>query len=105
MALVKVLVANLFAGANFQKLEVGKVYEVDDNFVLIDTPGLFGFKEQFNADINAMEKYKDITRKYVSEAHLVLYVMNSTNPIKDSHKDAAHRFRVEPFRRSGRRGG
>ena len=64
-----------------------KVYEVDDNFVLIDTPGLFGFKEQFNADINAMEKYKDITRKYVSAAHLVLYVMNSTNPIKDSHKD------------------
>ena len=64
-----------------------KVYEIDDNFVLIDTPGLFGFKEQFNADINAMEKYKDITRKYVSEAHLVLYVMNSTNPIKDSHKD------------------
>ncbi|MCH4874765.1 LeoA/HP0731 family dynamin-like GTPase [Pseudomonas sp. TMW22091] len=64
-----------------------KVYEVDDNFVLIDTPGLFGFKEQYNADINAMEKYKDITRKYVSEAHLVLYVMNSTNPIKDSHKD------------------
>ncbi|MBV7480293.1 LeoA/HP0731 family dynamin-like GTPase [Pseudomonas sp. PDM31] len=64
-----------------------KVYEVDENFVLIDTPGLFGFKEQFNADINSMEKYKDITRKYVSEAHLVLYVMNSTNPIKDSHKD------------------
>lgn len=64
-----------------------KVYEVADNFVLIDTPGLFGFKEQFNADLQAMEKYKDITRKYVSEAHLVLYVMNSTNPIKDSHKD------------------
>ncbi|MBI6819198.1 LeoA/HP0731 family dynamin-like GTPase [Pseudomonas syringae] len=64
-----------------------KVYEVDDNFVLIDTPGLFGFKEQYNADIDAVEKYKDITRKYVSEAHLVLYVMNSTNPIKDSHKD------------------
>lgn len=64
-----------------------KVYVVDDNFVLIDTPGLFGFKEQFNADINAMEKYKDITHKFVSEAHLVLYVMNSTNPIKDSHKD------------------
>lgn len=30
MALVKVLVANLFAGANFQKLEVGQSYEVDD---------------------------------------------------------------------------
>lgn len=34
-----------------------------------------------------MEKYKDITQKYVSEAHLVLYVMNSVNPIKESHKD------------------
>lgn len=64
-----------------------KIYDVDNNFVLIDTPGLFGFKEQYNPDIDAMEKYKDITRKYVSEAHLVLYVMNSTNPIKDSHKD------------------
>lgn len=67
-----------------------KVYEVGDDFVLIDTPGLFGFKEQYNADTRAIEKYKDITRKYVSEAHLVLYVMNSTNPIKDSHKAELH---------------
>ncbi|WP_223537636.1 LeoA/HP0731 family dynamin-like GTPase [Pseudomonas sp. GL-B-16] len=64
-----------------------KVYEVDEDFVLIDTPGLFGFKEQENAETHAIEKYKDITRKYVSESHLVLYVMNSTNPIKESHKD------------------
>lgn len=64
-----------------------KVYEVDEDFVLIDTPGLFGFKEQMNAETHAIEKYKDITKKYVSEAHLVLYVMNSTNPIKESHKE------------------
>lgn len=63
------------------------VYEVGNEIELIDTPGLFGFKEKFNSDINAIEKYKDITEKYVSEAHLVLYVMNSVNPIKDSHKD------------------
>lgn len=31
MALVKVLVANLFAGASLQKLEAGKVYDVDDS--------------------------------------------------------------------------
>ncbi|AXU94242.1 hypothetical protein CI789_02760 [Erwinia persicina] len=31
MALVKVLVSNLFAGASFQKLEAGQVYEVDDS--------------------------------------------------------------------------
>lgn len=64
-----------------------KVYEVGDDFVLIDTPGLFGFKEQENAETHEIEKYKDITRKHVSEAHLVLYVMNSTNPIKESHKE------------------
>ena len=30
MALVKILVKNLFAGASFQKLEAGQVYEVDE---------------------------------------------------------------------------
>ena len=67
-----------------------KVSQVGSDFELIDTPGLFGFKEKFNADINAVEKYKDITRKYVSEAHLVLYVMGSANPIKASHQDDLH---------------
>lgn len=59
------------------------VYDVGSDFVLIDTPGLFGFKE----DSDSKEKYKDMTKKYVSEAHLILYVMNSTNPIKESHKE------------------
>ncbi|MEB5705852.1 LeoA/HP0731 family dynamin-like GTPase [Pantoea anthophila] len=63
-----------------------KVYDVGSDFVLIDTPGLFGFKEQFNEDTRAVEKYKDMTKKYISEANLILYVMNSTNPIKESHK-------------------
>lgn len=64
-----------------------KVYEVGEEFVLVDTPGLYGFKEQTNAETHSIEKYKDITKKHVSDAHLVLYVMNSTNPIKDSHQD------------------
>lgn len=61
------------------------IYHLDD-IDLVDTPGLFGFKEK---NINAVdiEKYKDITKKYVSEADLILYVMNSINPIKESHKD------------------
>lgn len=63
------------------------IYNVSDDLQLIDTPGLFGFKEKISADTAEIEKYKDITKKYVSEAHLVLYVMNSTNPIKESHKD------------------
>ena len=53
-----------------------------DDFELIDTPGLFGFKETSNK-----EKYMDITKKYISEANLLLYVMNPNNPIKESHKD------------------
>lgn len=63
-----------------------RVFELDD-VTLIDTPGLFGFKEQKNINTGEIEKYKDITKKYVSEAHLILYVMNSTNPIKESHKE------------------
>jgi GTPase SAR1 family protein len=61
------------------------IYEIDDDLTLIDTPGLFGYKEKFNADTGEQEKYKEITRKYVSAAHLVLYVMNSTNSLKESH--------------------
>ncbi len=64
-----------------------KIYTVDSNCELIDTPGLFGFKEKLNATSAQIEQYKDITKKYISEAHLVLYVMNSTNPIKASHID------------------
>ena len=64
-----------------------RLYDVGEDFMLIDTPGLFGFKEQVNDETHSIEKYKDITKKYVSEAHLVLYVMNSTNPIKESHKE------------------
>jgi GTP-binding protein EngB required for normal cell division len=64
-----------------------KVYHVGNDVELIDTPGLFGFKEQLNDDTHTIEKYKDITKKYISEAHLILYVMDSTNPIKESHED------------------
>ncbi|WP_373470780.1 LeoA/HP0731 family dynamin-like GTPase [Carnobacterium alterfunditum] len=53
-----------------------------DDFEIIDTPGLFGFKETASK-----EKYWDITKKYVSEANILLYVMNPNNPIKESHKD------------------
>ena len=67
-----------------------QIYQVDDDCVLIDTPGLFGFKEKFNDETHSLELYKDITKKYVSEAHLVLYVMNSTNPIKASHQEDLH---------------
>ncbi|RKV58207.1 LeoA/HP0731 family dynamin-like GTPase [Helicobacter pylori] len=63
-----------------------KIYNIDDEMELVDTPGLFGFKEKIT-DSGKIERYKDITKKYVSEAHLILYALNPSNPIKDSHKD------------------
>ncbi len=63
-----------------------KIYDIDDEMELVDTPGLFGFKEKIT-DSGKIERYKDITKKYVSEAHLILYALNPSNPIKESHKD------------------
>ncbi len=62
------------------------IYNIDDEIELVDTPGLFGFKEKEH-DSGTIERYKDITKKYISEAHLILYTLNPSNPIKESHKD------------------
>lgn len=54
---------------------------------IVDTPGLFGDKQR---SINGQQLlYSDITRHYISEAHLILYVVDATNPLKDSHFDIA----------------
>ncbi|EMG88980.1 LeoA/HP0731 family dynamin-like GTPase [Helicobacter pylori] len=63
-----------------------KIYHIDDEIELVDTPGLFGFKVKTH-DSGKTERYKDITKKYISEAHLILYALNPSNPIKESHKD------------------
>ncbi|MGN8511845.1 LeoA/HP0731 family dynamin-like GTPase [Helicobacter pylori] len=63
-----------------------KIYNIDDEIELVDTPGLFGFEKKEH-DNGKIERYKDITKKYVSEAHLILYALNPSNPIKESHKD------------------
>ncbi len=63
-----------------------KIYNIDNEIELVDTPGLFGFEKKEH-DSGTIERYKDITKKYVSEAHLILYALNPSNPIKESHKD------------------
>ncbi|MDU9792961.1 LeoA/HP0731 family dynamin-like GTPase [Helicobacter pylori] len=63
-----------------------KIYDIDNEIELVDTPGLFGFKAKEH-DSGKIERYKDITKKYISEAHLILYALNPSNPIKESHKD------------------
>ncbi len=63
-----------------------KIYDIDNEMELVDTPGLYGFKQKKH-DSGKIERYKDITKKYISEDHLILYALNPSNPIKESHKD------------------
>ena len=64
------------------------IYEPDEAKMpcrMVDTPGLFGTKEK---DVAGKLKYfDDITRRYFDEAPVLLYVVESKNPIKDSHKE------------------
>ncbi len=72
--------------AHQESSDAVKIYDIDNEMDLVDTPGLFRFKEKEH-DSGKIERYKDITKKYVSEAHLILYALNPSNPIKESHKD------------------
>ncbi|WRC90434.1 50S ribosome-binding GTPase [Helicobacter pylori] len=72
--------------AHQESSDAVKIYDIDNEMELVDTPGLYGFKAKEH-DSGKIERYKDITKKYVSEAHLILYALNPSNPIKDSHKD------------------
>lgn len=56
---------------------------IDKNYVIVDTPGLFGTKEREVDGTNM--KYSDITRKCISNANLLIYVCDAVNPIKESH--------------------
>ena len=55
------------------------------NVRIIDTPGLFGDKEK--STDKGVIKFEKETKDYISQAHLILYVVEAVNPIKDSHKD------------------
>jgi len=55
------------------------------SFEFVDTPGLFGTKEKEIDGCNT--KFSDITTKYISEAHIIMYVCNAVVPLIDSHKE------------------
>ena len=54
---------------------------------IVDTPGLFGDKERTVNDEHVM--YEDLTKRYISEAHVIFYVVDATNPLKESHSAIA----------------
>lgn len=53
---------------------------------IVDTPGLFGDKIGSDENGGCISLSKK-TKKYISEANLILYVVTAKNPIKDSHKE------------------
>lgn len=52
---------------------------------IVDTPGLFGEKVG-NDDNGEKIVFSEITKKYISEANVILYVVPAKNPIKESHQ-------------------
>lgn len=59
---------------------------LQDRCEIVDTPGLFGDKEK-TTESGSLVQYGDITKNYISEAHLIFYVVDATNPLKESHRD------------------
>ncbi len=54
-----------------------------EGFEFVDTPGLFGKKEK---EIDGkMVRFSEITEKYLSESHLILFICDAVNPLKESH--------------------
>jgi hypothetical protein len=68
------------------ELAIYKPNHLPEKCEIVDTPGLFGDKQQVDGRGNVIQ-YSDITRKYISEAHLIFYVVDAVNPLKESHKD------------------
>lgn len=52
---------------------------------MVDTPGLFG--EKGKEMEGGFRRFEEITHGYLKEAHVILYVVESENPLKNSHKE------------------
>ena len=68
------------------ELEFYRPVGLEQGYEIVDTPGLFGSKEKENDGQKI--KYSEITEKYISEAHILIYICNACNPLKESHKNA-----------------
>ena len=71
------------------ELSIYHIESLGNNYEIVDTPGLFGTKEKEVDGENI--RFSEITERYISEAHIVIYVTDSINTLKDSHKDIIKR--------------
>lgn len=68
------------------QLEIYTPSSLPDKCQIVDTPGLFGDKEKDDEDGGKVQ-FSDITKKYIDQANIILYVVDAKNPLKNSHKE------------------
>jgi len=71
------------------ELKVYRPEGLKKGFEIVDTPGLFGSKEK-EVD-GKIIKFSEITERYISEAHIILYVCDAVTPLKESHAEIIRR--------------
>ncbi|MDC9821147.1 dynamin family protein [Pectobacterium polonicum] len=78
---------NISMDESSDRLSIYKPEGLPGQCEIVDTPGLFGDKER---EIDGKQvMYEDLTKRYISEAHLIFYVVDATNPLKESHSSVA----------------
>lgn len=71
------------------ELTIYRPKDLKKGFKIIDTPGLFGTKER---EIDGQNiKFSEMTERYISEAHIIIYVCDAVVPLKDSHVEIIRR--------------
>ena len=71
------------------ELTIYRPKDLKKGFKIVDTPGLFGTKER---EINGQNiKFSEITERYISEAHIIIYVCDAAVPLKESHVEIIRR--------------
>lgn len=75
------------------ELTIYRPNDLKEGYEIVDTPGLFGTKEKEIDGYNV--KFSDITKKYISEAHIILYVCDAVNPLKESHSEIIRKITRE----------
>lgn len=67
------------------------IYKADflgREFRFVDTPGLFGSRQKLVEGQKV--KFSDITNEYISQANIVIYVTDVSNPLPMSHQEPLH---------------
>ena len=76
---------NIDIAESSNEIEIYKPQNLGEECEIVDTPGLFGTKK----DEDTNKRWSDKTIKYISEAHIIFYVVDANDPLKESHSEIA----------------